>query len=231
MLRVIFISILFLSLFFTGHQLIGYKGIFGGLNVNLNININYEKISNNSYNVSVQERGIAYNSTLSLKEQIAGEYYYIINYSNNKLFITYYSNNYSNLIIYPFYFPFSLSNGSIPLYAKIMNQTKIGAEIITNASIININGELVINYSDLNLTAIPIYYVSAKYIYKNGILQNVVENYTTSAEVFLGTQLTLSERTSTNYDLILALIVITLLILFIILYIRKSWFLKRNLKR
>jgi hypothetical protein len=218
-------SILLFSLFFTGHQLLAYKGMLGGFNVSLSVNINYNEISQNEYNVTITENGLSSNDTLGLKNQIYGEYYYIVNYSSDHLTITYYLLNSSGVVLYPFYLPFNLHNGSLMLDISVYNGTKHSAYIVAN-SFVKYNStenEIVLNFTDLNLTANPVYYVSALYEYKNGVLNNVIENYSNSYEIFLETQLTLdnSSKSSTINYLIITTVVITILVVSLLVVKKK----------
>ncbi|WP_196770246.1 hypothetical protein [Stygiolobus azoricus] len=212
MWHAIFINLLlFFSLFFTGHQLLAYKGMLGGFNVSLSVNINYNEISQNEYNVTITENGLSINNTLGLKSQIHGKYYYIVNYSNNRLSITYCLLNSSGVVLYPFYLPFNLHNGSLMLYISVYNGTNHLAYIIANSSVKSLENEIVLNFTDFNLTADPIYYVSALYEYKNGVLNNVIQNYSNSYGIFLETQLTLDNSSKINYLIIATTVVITIL--------------------
>lgn len=221
----IFINLLlFFSLFFTGHQLLSYKGMLGGFNVSLSVNINYNEISQNEYNVTITENGLSINNTLGLKNQIYGKYYYIVNYSSNRLSITYYLLNSSGVVLYPFYLPFNLHNGSLMLYISVYNGTNYSAYIITNSSVKSLENEIVLNFTDYNSTADPIYYVSALYEYKNGVLNNVIENYSNSYEIFLETQLTLSNSSKIsiiNYLIITTTVVITILVVSLVVVKKK----------
>jgi hypothetical protein len=218
-------SILLFSLFFTGHQLLAYKGMLGGFNVSLSVNINYNEISQNEYNVTITENGLSSNNTLGLKNQIYGKYYYIVNYSSDHLTITYYLLNSSGVVLYPFYLPFNLHNGSLMLDISVYNGTKNSAYIVAN-SFVKYNStenEIVLNFTDFNLTANPVYYVSALYEYKNGVLNNVIENYSNSYEIFLETQLTLdnSSKSSTINYLIITTVVITILVVSLLVVKKK----------
>ena len=186
-----------------------FRGILGGFNVNVNVSLNYQEIGN-SYNVTVHEEGSAYNSTVNMKETLTGGYYYLLSYVNNTLSIDYFSSNYSGVFaLYPFYLPYHFKNDStIQLVIKVFNQSKVVTEEYTQAEITYEGDNMVVKYVDYNLTAIPIYYVSAYLVYHNGILHYVDYNYTTSAEIFEETTLSLSS--SDTMPIIPILIVLVL---------------------
>ncbi len=208
--------------------MLGYKGIFSGLDVNVNINLNYVKISQNEYNVTVYEIGKGYNSSLGISETVEGSYYYLINLDNNTLNIKYYSYNYSKVfVLYPFYMPYDFNkNSSVYIVIDVMNlsSNKVSFQVISYGNITVNDGIVSLKFSDLNLTSIPVYYESQYIIYKNGFINYIQSNYSNSGEVFLETTLTmspLSTYSSILFSIFIPILVIVAVIIFFIYYRKK----------
>lgn len=172
--------ILFFSISFVGNQLISYKGIFGGLNITLDVNYTYKEVNSTYYIVTVKENGKIYNTTLDISSTSTGYFNYTIQYiqDKNTLVITYYSSNYSNvLVLMPIFMPFNFSSNSIIINIRVINGSKIASQIFTTANITHNSSTLALNYSDLNLTADPVFFSSARYVYYKGVISYFQSNY------------------------------------------------------
>ncbi|AOL16734.1 hypothetical protein BFU36_08500 [Sulfolobus sp. A20] len=216
-----------MTIAFHGSQLVGYKGIFSGLDVSLSINLNYVKISQNEYNVTVYEVGKGYNSSLGISETVKGSYYYLIDLNNDTLSIKYYSYNYSNVfVLYPFYMPYNFNkNSSVYVVIDVMNlsDNKVTFQVMSYGNITINNGIISLRFSDLNLTSIPVYYESQYIIYKNGFINYIQSNYSNSGEVFLETTLTISPpNTYSNTSLFILIPILVIVVIIFFLYTRKK---------
>ncbi|AAK41515.1 hypothetical protein SULI_11455 [Saccharolobus solfataricus] len=216
-LSLFFFFPLFLSLTFYGTQLIGYHGVLSSLAINMNVGVSVNHLPDGGYNVTIREIGNSYNKTLGIQLSYNGEYYYIINMSGKEIWITYYISNASSNIglLAPFYMPYS-TNGTYSFNEKIVNMSnnKIESQIITNISIIKQNsGKLVVNFSDLNITTIPTYYVSQRIIYVNGLISQMQSNYTNSGQIYLYTNISRMEGGTDYSGVIIPSVVIAIIII------------------
>ncbi|QXJ32442.1 hypothetical protein [Saccharolobus shibatae] len=207
-------SLLFFSLTFSGTQLLGYHGIFSSLAINLNVEVSVKNLPYGGYNVTIKERGSSYNNTLGIKINYNGGYYYILNMTNKEVSITYYISNSSNIgLLAPFYMP-HLSNGTFSFNERIVNSSssQIESQILTNISVTEDYSELILNFSDLNLTAIPTYYVSQRIIYLNNFISQMQSNYTNSGQIYLYTNISLVKNETNSSSLIIPIIVVVIIV-------------------
>jgi len=207
-------SLLFFSLTFSGTQLLGYHGIFSSLSINLNVEVSVKNLSYGGYNITIKESGSSYNNTLGIKVNYNGGYYYIVNATNNGISITYYLSNSSNIgLLAPFYIP-HLNNGTFTFNEKIVNSSskEIESQLLTNVSVKENHSVLILNFSDLNLTTIPTYYVSQRIIYVNNFVSQMQSNYTNSGQIYLYTDISLVKNETNSASLIIPIIVVIVIV-------------------
>lgn len=186
MSHVIYTSIaLFLIALFTislgGTIVARYSLYIFYFNTSVTVNYNYEKINSTFYIVNVKEIGKIENTTLNVATESIGYYNYTISYNNDIIKITYYSSNYSKVYaLIPVYLPFTINKSYATLDIKFINNSgKISSQILTPVNITRNGSYITLNYSDLNTTAIPVFYSSAIMKYHNGILTYYQANYST----------------------------------------------------
>lgn len=234
MLRAIFISLLILLtiLNFSGSQIYHYRvNIY--FQLNLSAKINYQKISNNVYNVSVFEEYSRQNSTLvsvaselgeNITTSFTGNYYYIIECipTNNTIIIDYHVINKSAILI-PFYFPFKPSTNNLTLIIRIYNSSnQISFNYTTTANSIVSSNFVNISYTKLNIY--PYYFIKSNMSYSNGILNYY---YQLTSLLVNGTPAVIKIYlryipTPINYDDYIIAGIVALLVVISILVIRKK---------
>ncbi|ARM75479.1 hypothetical protein [Acidianus manzaensis] len=192
-----------------------------------------QKLSNNTYNISVLEKYNRQNSTLDsiaseLGEHIItsfeGSYYYIIEYFNNNTIAIIYHLKNNSVILIPFYFPFQAKSNNITFIVKEYNSSnELSLNYTTTAEIIASSNYINITYNKLNF--IPYYFIISNMSYKNDILHYYSER---TSLLINGTpafiQVSMKNLpTSNNYDKYIILSgIIVILVASTILVIRKK---------
>ncbi|WP_016729694.1 hypothetical protein [Saccharolobus islandicus] len=97
---------------------------------------------------------------------------------------------------------------------KIVNSSskEIESQLLTNVSVKENHSVLILNFSDLNLTAIPTYYVSQRIIYVNNFVSQMQSNYTNSGQIYLYTDISLVKNETNSASLIIPIIVVIVIV-------------------